>query len=660
MNTHHAKLATVILTTLVTVMIAGQSAMAQSLPTSGSYDAVMAPKSKRDILQDEVQLYKDRLEHAKDAGMKPNHPDCQRIERMIAELEKKIAEADATTVAATNPIVAVLEAEVKTYEEWRKNAEIRGMKSTHPEYIRTERMIAELEKKIAVAKATPAWFAEERPGFVDDPAVIGVWRSVDFVKEPGDFRPGRADWAGELYLKELRFFENGLMQRPWFTWTKGMVHHSGDRTLARYDIREIDGQSYMFFEWMSGDVTLRGQKPFFYVLEKVDDPQPSPPAVSQPSVQSESSGHRESRVLTWPELQEEGKLLYGHILPVGSVPDPIATEAWQARQALRVSNADDPTQFPLVLLDNLSPTTNTFAVEGHVKHLNVEGNADLRMNVTFPDGTREVVRLERKITGSADWTPFSFSVTIDGTGPLPKHVTLELTLYMPGTGIIDLSPLRIVNLSPELFQRRNAWWSSQEAGEIGFLLAMPVVGLSFFVAIFLMRKPASHHLVNGLLWTIMALGAVYIAASIVAVRSSQPDYVRFPLNLIGVGSMVLVSLGGFTLRRQVRESELRKMRAMDMLPVAGVEETATSGNNESKPPYWFAAKRYGYGWGWPVTWQGWVFLLVWSAVTILATTATALYDMALGFAITIAMVVLLVIVCYKKGEPARWRWGDKE
>ena len=24
------------------------------------------------------------------------------------------------------------------------------------------------------------------------------------------------------------------------------------------------------------------------------------------------------------------------------------------------------------------------------------------------------------------------------------------------------------------------------------------------------------------------------------------------------------------------------------------------------PPYWFPAKRYGYGWGLPHTWQGWI------------------------------------------------------
>jgi hypothetical protein len=28
------------------------------------------------------------------------------------------------------------------------------------------------------------------------------------------------------------------------------------------------------------------------------------------------------------------------------------------------------------------------------------------------------------------------------------------------------------------------------------------------------------------------------------------------------------------------------------------------------PKYWFPAKRYGWGWGFPVTWQGWLALAV--------------------------------------------------
>ena len=32
--------------------------------------------------------------------------------------------------------------------------------------------------------------------------------------------------------------------------------------------------------------------------------------------------------------------------------------------------------------------------------------------------------------------------------------------------------------------------------------------------------------------------------------------------------------------------------------------------NENKDKFWFHAKIYGIGWGWPVEWQGWVVVLI--------------------------------------------------
>ena len=37
---------------------------------------------------------------------------------------------------------------------------------------------------------------------------------------------------------------------------------------AGYEIRNIEGKDYLFYEWISGDVTIRGMKPCYYVLRK--------------------------------------------------------------------------------------------------------------------------------------------------------------------------------------------------------------------------------------------------------------------------------------------------------------------------------------------------------------------------------------------------------
>ena len=81
--------------------------------------------------------------------------------------------------------------------------------------------------------------------------------------------------------------------------------------------------------------------------------------------------------------------------------------------------------------------------------------------------------------------------------------------------------------------------------------------------------------------------------------------------------------------------------------------------NDQTKRYWFPAKRYGWGWGPPSTWQGWVVLLVWLAVLIPASTWLALRSMPLFFLFEAVMVTAIITICYAKGEPPRWRWGDK-
>jgi bla regulator protein BlaR1 len=105
--------------------------------------------------------------------------------------------------------------------------------------------------------------------FVNDPQLIGTWESVDFVRDIYQFSPTEKNWKGDLYLKELIFLPNGKTFKPWWTWTKGLVFHSGDKTASKYTLKDIEGSTYMFYEWKSGDYTIRYMKPFYYVLKKV-------------------------------------------------------------------------------------------------------------------------------------------------------------------------------------------------------------------------------------------------------------------------------------------------------------------------------------------------------------------------------------------------------
>ena len=104
--------------------------------------------------------------------------------------------------------------------------------------------------------------------FVSDPAVLGEWVSVDFVKEPGQFKPGIKKYDDTLFLTGLTFNSGGRIPGLCFTWTKGAVLDDCDKTASLYTIKEMNGAKYMFFEWKSGDYTLKHQKPEYYVLKK--------------------------------------------------------------------------------------------------------------------------------------------------------------------------------------------------------------------------------------------------------------------------------------------------------------------------------------------------------------------------------------------------------
>jgi hypothetical protein len=75
-------------------------------------------------------------------------------------------------------------------------------------------------------------------------------------------------------------------------------------------------------------------------------------------------------------------------------------------------------------------------------------------------------------------------------------------------------------------------------------------------------------------------------------------------------------------------------------------------------PEWFASKRYGYGSGRPISWQGWVltaiFFLLVAALTL------ALRDQPVRLIAALAPVVVLFTVISAKTTRGgwRWRWGD--
>ena len=64
------------------------------------------------------------------------------------------------------------------------------------------------------------------------------------------------------------------------------------------------------------------------------------------------------------------------------------------------------------------------------------------------------------------------------------------------------------------------------------------------------------------------------------------------------------------------------------------------------PRYWFRAKRYGLGWGLPLTWQGWVVFVSWILILPVGLRFLTPGSQFVRRGFVAAMVIFLLVVCY--------------
>jgi hypothetical protein len=74
--------------------------------------------------------------------------------------------------------------------------------------------------------------------------------------------------------------------------------------------------------------------------------------------------------------------------------------------------------------------------------------------------------------------------------------------------------------------------------------------------------------------------------------------------------------------------------------------------------FWFPSKKFGWGWGLPVKWQGWVVLAIYVLAMLLNAIYFTPYRYPISFAVcSFLLTAALIFVSWLKGEPPRWRWG---
>ncbi len=74
---------------------------------------------------------------------------------------------------------------------------------------------------------------------------------------------------------------------------------------------------------------------------------------------------------------------------------------------------------------------------------------------------------------------------------------------------------------------------------------------------------------------------------------------------------------------------------------------------------WFAPKRYGYGSGLPISWQGWLVMIAYLILVIGAAIFVSEKPI-IFFGILVPATLGLIIVTARTTRGGwRWRWGDK-
>jgi len=73
---------------------------------------------------------------------------------------------------------------------------------------------------------------------------------------------------------------------------------------------------------------------------------------------------------------------------------------------------------------------------------------------------------------------------------------------------------------------------------------------------------------------------------------------------------------------------------------------------------WFAPKRYSYGSGLPISWEGWLVLAAF--ITGISAAVTLVHGPAEILAVAGLVALSVIVVALKTRGGWRWRWGDND
>ena len=261
------------------------------------------------------------------------------------------------------------------------------------------------------------------------------------------------------------------------------------------------------------------------------------------------------REISWRDLAREGKLSEENIAVSG--------------ENLKIENhKSEPTTVTAFVIEAPGITGSRYSVKGTVRYEGVEEKSYLEMLNVFPDGGEYFSRtLDRtgplgSLEGNSDWRPFVLPFFLNQATEGPVKLTVNVVLG--GKGTVWLGPLRLVQYGPEEdpLAIHGQWWSGRSAGLMGGIAGAMLGCLGGLVG-WLGSKGKARVFVLGTMRIFKVLGGTSLVLGGVAVATSQPYAVYYPLLLIGVIMVGVAVVTSRNLQKRYEDLELRKMRAMD-------------------------------------------------------------------------------------------------
>ncbi|MGN6819916.1 MAG: hypothetical protein ACTHJR_14710 [Sphingomonas sp.] len=76
---------------------------------------------------------------------------------------------------------------------------------------------------------------------------------------------------------------------------------------------------------------------------------------------------------------------------------------------------------------------------------------------------------------------------------------------------------------------------------------------------------------------------------------------------------------------------------------------------------WFAPKRFGYGAGLPIAWQGWAVVVLYSIAVIVAAATLMPQHPGIAIGVIVPLTAAFLLICAQHTRGGwKWRWKGEE